>query len=187
VAKARGAAVVILDGAEAPDAEDGGWLVVRATGTHEVETPRVASWIRGNELQLSGRVPGDYSGGRNGRDVAFLLAPAEKPPEPGATPATPPEPGAAPSADHRRVLLLVEGVNLYDAEYPSLVGVVRIPKDAIAGIDWGRNPPPQGAPDGDGLLLIRRRNDLASGLVMFVNQGRIVSAVPLNYTQIRLR
>ena len=57
VAKARGAAVVILDGAEAPDAEDGGWLVVRATGTHEVETPRVASWIR--EAPFHARV--DYA------------------------------------------------------------------------------------------------------------------------------
>lgn len=159
--------------------------------------PGVASWIRGNDLELSGRVPGDFSGGRNGRDVAFLLTPAEPPqptaapapaPQPGATPAAAPPPGATPvPAETRRVLLLVEGVNLYDAEYPAIVGIVRIPKDAIADIDWGKNPPPEGTPDGDGLLIIRRRNDLTSGLVLFVNKKHIVSAVPLNYTQIRLR
>jgi len=139
--------------------------------------PGTASWIRGNDIQLSGRVPGEYSGGRNGRDVAVLLAPAGTP-QPGAPPA---------AAERRRVVLLVEGVNLYDAEYPTITGIARIPKDAIADIDWGKNPPPQGTPDGDGLLIIRRRNDLASGLVLFVNERRIISAVPLNYTQIRLR
>ncbi len=145
--------------------------------TEEDFGPGVASWVRGSDLQPSGRVPGDYSGERNGRDVALLLAPAARPQE-----------GAAPAAaDQRRVVLLVEGVNLYDAEYPTIVGVARIPKDAIASIDWGKNPPPQGTPDGDGLLIIRRRNDLASGLVLFVNERHIVSAVPLNYTQIRLR
>lgn len=156
--------------------------------------PGAASWMRGNGLEPNGRVPGDYSGGRNGRDVAFLLAPAAPsqpvaaPPQPGAVPAATPPAAAAPAPeDKRRVVLLVEGVNLYDAEYPTILGIARIPKDAIADIDWGRNPPPQGAPDGDGLLLIRRRNDLASGLVLFVTERHIVSAVPLNYTQIRLR
>src|SRR5574341_1209619 len=65
--------------------------------TAEDFAPGVASWIRGNDIELSGRVPGDFSGGRNERDVAFLLVPAA-PPEPAAAAATQPQPGAAPAA-----------------------------------------------------------------------------------------
>jgi hypothetical protein len=57
VAKARGAAVVVLDGGEAPESEDGGWLVLRAKGTHDVLSPRIASWIR--EAPFHARV--DYA------------------------------------------------------------------------------------------------------------------------------
>jgi hypothetical protein len=133
-----------------------------------------AAWMRDNGQELSGRIPGDYSGRNNQRDVAYLLAPAAAPAE-----------GAAPSGQ-RRVLLLVEGVNLYDAEYPEIVGTARVPKDAIANIDWGKNPP-TGAPDGDGLLIVRKSGDFASGLVLFVSEKRIMSGVPVNYQQIRLR
>ncbi len=148
------------------------WRLVRA----EDFGPNAAAWMRDNGQDLTGRIPGDYSGRNNQRDVAYLLAPAGTPAE-GTQPAT---------AGQRRVLLLVEGVNLYDAEYPEVVGAARVPKEVIAGIEWGKNPP-QGTPDGDGLLIVRRSGDFASGLVLFVNERRIVSAVPVNYTQIRLR
>jgi hypothetical protein len=124
-----------------------------------------AAWMRDNGAELTGRIPGDYSGMKNGRDVAYILAKV---------------PG------QHRVCVLVEGVNLYDAEYPMIAGAARVPRESIASIDWGKNAP-QGAPEGDGLLLIRRPNDLASGLVLFVAEKRVVSAVPVNYTQIRLR
>jgi hypothetical protein len=137
--------------------------------------PNAAAWMRDNGQDL-GRIPGDYSGRNNQRDVAYLLTPAAAPAE-----------GAPPAArGKRRVLLLVEGVNLYDAEYPEIVGAARVPKDAIANIEWGKNPP-QGIPDGDGLLIVRRSGDFASGLVLFVSDKRIVTGVPANYQQVRLR
>jgi hypothetical protein len=138
--------------------------------------PNAAAWMRDNGQQLTGRIPGDYSGRNNQRDVAYLLAPAAAPAE-GAPPAAPAQ---------RRVLLLVEGVNLYDAEYPEIVGAARVPKEVIAGIEWGKNPP-QGTPDGDGLLIVRRSGDFASGLVLFVSEKHIVTGVPVNYQQVRLR
>lgn len=136
--------------------------------------PSVANWMRGDDVELSGRIPGDYSGRNNQRDVAYLLAPAAAPAE------------GTPPSGQRRIVLLVEGVNLYDAEYPSLVGAVRVPKDALAGIEWGKNPP-QGTPDGDGLLIVRRSGDLTSGLVLFVSEKHIVTGVPVSYQQVRLR
>jgi len=142
--------------------------------TAEDFSPGAASWMRGNEQEVTGRVPGDYSGKNNQRDVAYMLAPAAAPAE-----------GAQPSTQ-RRIVLLVEGVNLYDAEYPEIVGMARIPKDYIAAIEWGKNPP-QGTPDGDGLLIIRRENDPTSGLVLFVSEKHIVSGIPLNYRLVRLR
>ncbi|MGH9492558.1 MAG: hypothetical protein ACRD2K_03575 [Terriglobales bacterium] len=137
------------------------WQVAKDTDF----TGNAAAWMRDSELELTGRVPGDYSGKKTARDVAYLLTKV---------------PG------QHRVCLLVEGVNLYDAEYPMIAGVARVSKEAIADIDWGKNPP-QGTPDGDGLLIIRKPDDLASGLVLFASERRIVSAVPVNYTQIRLR
>jgi hypothetical protein len=138
--------------------------------------PNAAAWMRDNGQDLTGRIPGDYSGRNNQRDVAYLLAPAGPPAE-AAQPAAP---------RPRRVLLLVEGVNLYDAEYPEIVGAARVPKEVIANIEWGKNPP-QGTPDGDGLLIVRRSGDFASGLVLFVSDKHIVTGVPVNYQQVRLR
>jgi hypothetical protein len=136
--------------------------------------PNIAGWMRDNGQELTGRIPGDYSGRKNQRDVAYLLAPAATPVE-----------GAAPSTQ-RRVLLLVEGINLYDAEYQEIVGVARVPQESIANIDWGKNPP-QGTPDGDGLLIVRKSGDPRSGLVLFVSDKHIVTGVPVNYQQVRLR
>lgn len=134
-----------------------------------------AGWMRGNGVERIGRVPGDYSGKKNPRDIAFVLASAG--PQPEGVPA-----GTGP----RRVVLLVEGVNVYDAEYPMIVGMARVPKEFIANIDWGKNPPPETV-DGDGLLIVRNPDDPASGLVFFLSDKRIVSGVPVNYSQIRLR
>jgi hypothetical protein len=136
-----------------------------------------AAWMRDNGQELTGRFPGDYSGRNNQRDVAYLLAPAAAPAEGGAPPA---------SSTQRRIVLLVEGANLYDAEYPEIVGAARVPKEALANIEWGKNPP-QGTPDGDGLLIVRRSGDFASGLVLFVSDKHIVTGVPANYQQVRLR
>jgi hypothetical protein len=138
-----------------------GWRVAR----EEDFAASARAWLRDNGQEISGRVTGDFSGHNVPRDVAYVLVN--------------PEGG-------RRVVLIVEGVNLYDAEYPEIAGMARIPKESIAGIDWGKYPP-QGTPDGDGLLIIRKREDPASGLVLFADERRIVSAVPVNYTQIRLR
>lgn len=127
--------------------------------------PTARQWLRDNGQDLTGRVEGDFSGRKNQRDVAYVLVNAE---------------------GQRRIVLLVDAANLYDAEYPEVVGLARIPKDSIADIDWGKFPP-QGTPDGDGLLIIRKREDRSSGLVLFASGPRIVSAVPVDYTSIRLR
>jgi hypothetical protein len=138
-----------------------GWRVATA----EDFGPTARSWLRDNGQDLSGHLVGDFSGRNVQRDAAYVLANPQ---------------------GQRRVVLIVDGVNLYDAEYPIIVGMARIPKEAIANINWGKYPP-QGTPDGDGLLIIRKREDPASGLVLFANERRVVSAVPVDYTQIRLR
>jgi hypothetical protein len=138
-----------------------GWRLATAEDFGSTAGP----WLRDNGQELTGRVEGDYSGRKNQRDVAYVLVNEQ---------------------GQRRVVLLVDAVNLYDAEYPEVVGLARIPKESIADIDWGKYPP-QGSADGDGLLIIRKRDDPSSGLVLFASGPRIVSAVPVNYTSIRLR
>lgn len=136
--------------------------------------PNAAAWMRDNGQELTGRIPGDYSGRNNQRDVAYLLAPSAAPAE------------GAPPSGQRRVVLLVEGVNLYDAEYTEIVDAARVPKEVIGNIDWGKNPP-TGTPDGDGLLIVRKSGDFGSGLVLYVSDKRIMTGVPANYQQVRLR
>jgi len=138
-----------------------GWRLATA----EDFGPTARAWLRDNGQDISGRVTGDFSGRNVLRDVAYVLVDPE---------------------GHRRVVVIVDGINLYDAEYPEIAGLARIPKGAIADIDWGKYPP-QGTPDGDGVLIIRKRGDLGAGLVLFTNERRVVSAVPVNFTQIRLR
>jgi hypothetical protein len=148
-----------MDAAQIPRLKD--WRVA----TSEDFGPSARLWLRDNGQDLDGRVAGDFSGRNNQRDVAYVLASPQ---------------------GQRRVVLIVDGVILYDAEYPNIVGLARIPKEVVGNIDWGKYPP-QGTPDGDGLLIIRKREDPSAGLVLFVNERRIVSAVPVNYQQIRLR
>jgi hypothetical protein len=66
--------------------------------------------------------------------------------------------------------------------YVALLAV--IPKDNIAKIQWSSRKPED--PDGDALLLVRKSQDRASGLVMYFSDGKLVSGVPSDYQSINL-
>jgi hypothetical protein len=132
---------------------------------HADELDGVAvSWARGNGVDPVSRVQGDFSGTGTGRDVAYLLV--------------------APDGS-RRVVLLAGNENRYDTRFPYIGLIARIPRDAVSSIKWLGDKAPQGVA-GDGLLLVRERQDGASGLVLFLNGRGIVSAVPVNYPDISL-
>jgi hypothetical protein len=120
-----------------------------------------AGWLRSTGAAVSGRVPGDYSGKDDGTDVAYVLIGAK---------------------GERRVVLLAKGEDRYDTQYPLIAVAARVPRDRIAHIQWIGSAPLDY--EGDGLLLVRARDDLKSGLIILLAGHRIVSGVPANYQQV---
>jgi hypothetical protein len=137
-----------------------GW---RAATADDIN-PNSAGWLRSRGVQASGRIRGDFSGTAAGEDVAYILI--------------------GPKGEHR-IVLLVQGVDRYDTQYPGIAAAARVPKDKIAEIEWIGSAPTDY--EGDGLLLVRNEEDVASGLVLLVSGHRVVSGVPANYQQVALQ
>ena len=127
--------------------------------------PAARSWLRGNRETVSGRVEGNFSGTGGARDAGYVLIDQ--------------------TDNTRRVILIAEGVNVYDATFPEVAIAARVRKGILSTITWLGDAPE--TPDGDGLLIVRERNNPASGLVLFVKGKRIISAVPENWQNLRLR
>jgi hypothetical protein len=83
-----------------------------------------------------------------------------------------------------RVVVLEGGELKYDATYPSMAIMARVPAQALSQVDWTSAPTVQ--PDGEGLLLIMNTEDVASSLMLFSHAGRVLSASPANYQSIPL-
>ncbi|MGZ4824060.1 MAG: hypothetical protein ACXVZT_05520 [Terriglobales bacterium] len=135
----------------------------RAANVDDLE-PAAVGWLRSNRQQPSGRITGNFSGTRSGRDVVYLLVGAE---------------GA------RRVVLLADNENRYDTKFPYVGLIARVPKEMVGSIKWQGGVAPEPV-DGDGVLLVRSKDDTSSAIVLFLRGRTIVSASPVNYQEINL-
>ncbi len=126
--------------------------------------PVGAAWLRQSGEIQAGRVPGDYSGEQLARDVAYLLLS---------------------ESGKWRVVLLADGANKLDTEYPTPVIIARVPQGRLGAIQWA-NAKPLGSPDGDGLLIVLKPGVPASGIVVYLSSGRMVSGALKNYEQVSL-
>ncbi len=131
--------------------------------TEDDLTAGAANWLRQSGEVHAGRIPGDYSGTKLPRDVAYLLVS---------------------DSGTRRVVLLASGRNLLDSEYSATAFAVRVPHDNISGIHFKGPKPPD--PDGDALLLVRNADDGSSSVLVYLSSGRLVSGAPTDYQQISL-
>jgi hypothetical protein len=131
-----------------------GW---RAATTDDFD-PDAAAWLRAAGAPVSGRITGDFSGRGGDQDVGYVLVRSD---------------------GMRRIVLLAGDEDLYDVRYPEIAVAARVPKSTLNGIRWV-GPAPVNV-TGDGLLIVRSTDDPHSGLVLFVANGRIVTAVPDNY------
>ena len=129
--------------------------------TGEDFDPDAVSWLRGSGQQVSGKIPGVYSGHDN--SSAYILISKE---------------------NARRVVILADRQTRYDAEYPVIAIASRVPKETIQKISWADPSPPES--DGDGLLIVRAADAPTSGVVLFLRGSRVVSASPVDYRQIPL-
>ena len=125
--------------------------------------PALAQWLRDKEIVPSGRIPGDFSGKGNNRDVAYLLVN---------------------KVGVIRVVLLNQGKPVSDVAYLHLAIAARVPNSVLSGAAWRSAVPSQ--PDGDGLLLVQRSDDPTSASVIILNSGRPYQALPEDYTKLNL-
>jgi len=129
----------------------------RYLSTNDVD-PSVPAWFRDRGSQFSSHQMFDANGSGDKNDTAYLLTN---------------------DRGEKRVIVITDGTKTYDAHFPQATAIARVSKDAMEHLKWGRLPPT--GVKGDGLLLIRDAADPASGLIFYLNQGRIVSSSPENW------
>jgi hypothetical protein len=121
--------------------------------------------LRSYGIPAKGRVEGDFSGTANGQDVAYLLINAE---------------------NKRRVVIISGHQKAYDAQYPSVAVIARVPKSSVASVVW-RNDKGPGDVGRDGLLVVRQPGNLQSGVVVFLMPEGVKSALPKAWSDVPLR
>jgi len=125
----------------------------------------VAAWVRGGGADVSGRVPLQLDASDPHRDVVYWLVKN--------------------GAPGNRLVVLQNGNNIYDAQYPDVVGLARVPLAALGSVDWGAKPIVDAS--GDALILLRQTDAGIVGRVMFFKGQRLYTGVPKRYDQVSLQ
>lgn len=136
-----------------------GWRVAAPNDLSET----AVRFARNHGATRPGHILVDFSGSGSARDSAYLLINNE---------------------GKRRVSLLAGSGVAYDAIFPQVDLLARIPKSSFANIKWVAAP--RSAPDGDALLVIENIEDPSASLVLLKHGAQIDSARPADFTQIDL-
>ena len=131
-----------------------GW---RLAGSPDFD-PKLVTWLRSSNGHPDGRLEGDFTGGGTGTDHAYLLMNAE---------------GAF------RVVVLLGNDVKFDETFPNVALIAKVPKTAIRDIKIDTGSPATG--NADGILVVKDKDNLHSGLVLSFNGGSPITAVPENY------
>jgi hypothetical protein len=85
-----------------------------------------------------------------------------------------------------RIVILRDGTKLMDTLYSDVAAMARVPQESIGNIDWKERP--VAAPEGDGLMLVRRsENNGYSAVVIYPRGERIYSGVPERFENVSVR
>ncbi len=136
-----------------------GWHVA---GPDEL-TGRAVIFLREHNLEIAGHTRGNFSGQPGVPDSAYLLLNDQ---------------------GQHRVCMLTRGLVIYDAIFPHVDMLLRIPKKQLGKIQWIAAP--QGPSEGDGLLVIQNADDPTAGLVLLKHGPQTYSARPADFTDIDL-
>jgi hypothetical protein len=137
-----------------------GWHVVRA----DEFSNSALRVLREHNLSPAGRIAGDFSGRGVAADSAYLFIDA---------------------AGRPRVTMLAKGLVVYDAIFPKIDFVARVPRSNLAQIQWMVQAP-QFTADGDALLVVENANDPAASMVLLRHGTQTYSARPKDFTKIDL-
>ena len=122
-----------------------------------------AGWARAQGIQVQGRVEGDFSGKNNQHDVAYILTDG---------------------ADTTRIAVIADDQLVSDVRYPKVAVAAKFSKYNWNTTKWATAPT---GPAGDGLMIVTRKDDPKSGMVLFWNGRRVDNAVPENYQRVNLQ
>ena len=89
------------------------------------------------------------------------------------------------TSGRKRVTMLSRGAVAYDAIFPKVEFLARIPKSAMGKIQWMSSGPPL-PPDGDGLLVVQNANDPTASVVLLRHGAQTLSARPADFNKIDL-
>ncbi|HEX2330970.1 MAG TPA: hypothetical protein VHN74_19755 [Candidatus Angelobacter sp.] len=121
------------------------------------------TYLRAQGAPVTGHIRADFSGSGTMQDSAYLLLDQNGRP---------------------RITVLAAGRLFYDAKFPRVDALARIPKATLAKIQWTSFP--QFTADGDGLLVIQNADDPTASLVLLKHGLQIYSAHPADFNQIEL-
>jgi hypothetical protein len=152
------AGVAAADVALIPDVNH--WALI----TDKDLDPAALDWMRRKGQTPAARLTGDFVGSGAATDVVYVLTRR---------------------GGMMRVVLLSAGKSRYDTNFSPLAVVARVPKGALDGIQWTDMPP--ATPDGDGLLIVRKGNDPLAAVVIMLIKGKVITAHPPNYQDLRLQ
>lgn len=125
--------------------------------------PDAVGWLSAEGVAPSATISGDFSGKNNGRDTAYILTNSDK---------------------MMRVVIISQGIRVYDQRYQHLALAVRVPHSALNNATWKDRP--GGDSDGDGLLIVAHSDDRASGLVFTLHDRKAALQVPTDYQKLSL-
>lgn len=120
-----------------------------------------ANFLHARNFPVSGRVAANFTGRPNTKDAAYLLLN---------------------DRGQKRVCMLAGGTVAYDALFPRVELLARIPKSLVAQIQW--SVAPQFSPDGDALLVVQNAEDPTASLVLLRHGIQTYSARPVDFTRI---
>ena len=121
-------------------------------------------WMHRQGQPFAARLTGDFAGSGSAADVAYVLKRR---------------------GGMLRVVLLSGGKARYDTNFTPLALVARVPKGALADIQWADKVP--GPPDGDGLLVVRKSDDPATAVIVMLSKGKIITGRPPDYRDLHLQ
>ncbi len=118
----------------------------------------------------TGHIWGNFGGGPTELDSAYILV-ANQPADSSVAGIKPPA---------RRFVMLVNDQLRYDINLHSVAFATLVPKSRFGNFLW-LNRAPKEQPDGDGVLIVRDKNDSKSGLVIYASGDLVVMATPKDY------
>ncbi len=124
----------------------------------------VQRYLQQRRLEPAGHIAADFEGSSRLSDSAYLLID---------------------TSGRKRVSMLARGAVAYDAIFPRVDFLARIPKSAMAKIQWMSSGPPLPS-DGDGLLVVQNANDPTASVVLLRHGAQTLSARPADFNKIDL-